>query len=164
MNELFLDSIKRIKEIKNLHTDTDVAKVLGITKNNLYAFKNRKSLPIKHIHTFCSREGIRFEYIVDGILPVYESQTRMVTEHQEPYIRAGTDEIQNELGELIKQTTGVLLSGTKYGKALKENIEAFHMAVTDHRPRTDNDSSKKENDPSRATGGSKAAALKKVAQ
>ena len=153
MNELFLDSIKRIKDIKNLHTDTEVAEVLGITKNNLYAFKNRKSLPIKHIHTFCSREGIRFEYIVDGKLPIYESETRMVSEPQEPY-HATTESTPEDLGKLIKQTTDVLLSNTKYGKALKENIEAFHEAVNER---------KKISDPSGAAGGSKAA-KKRAAQ
>jgi hypothetical protein len=153
MNELFLDSIKRIKDIKNLHTDTEVAEVLGITKNNLYAFKNRKSLPIKHIHTFCSREGIRFEYIVDGKLPIYESETRMVSEPQTPY-HATTESTPEDLGKLIKQTTDVLLSNTKYGKALKENIEAFHEAVNER---------KKISDPSGAAGGSKAA-KKRAAQ
>jgi hypothetical protein len=124
MNELFLLAIKRIKEIKNLHTDTQVAEVLGITKNNLYAFKNRNTLPVKHIHTFCSREGIRFEYIVDGTMPVYDKEVSApISEAQQPY------SANHKTSDLLIKTASVLESTTVFSGALKSNIEAFHTAI-----------------------------------
>jgi len=77
-------------------------------------------------------------------------------------IRAGTDLSPSELGDLMKLTSEVLLSNTKYGKALKENIEAFHMAVNNHKPDPEIVNSKKTNDPQSMAGGSQAAIKKAV--
>ena len=163
MNEIFLSIIEKVKDIKRLGSDAQVAKTLGMSRNNLYQFKRSKNLPLKQIHNFCSREGVRVDYLLHGTLPIYDTETRMVAEHNAPYIRAGTASEQSGIGTLIDQTIEVLKSNTKYGTALKENIEAFHMAVTNDKPTTDNES-KKESDPSRAAGGSSPAAKKKAAQ
>jgi hypothetical protein len=137
MNELFLDIIKRIKDIKGLDTDTKVAEALDMTKNNLYAFKGRPSLPLKQIHTFCSREGVRLEYIINGTLPIYGSEPGpmpkipgygtgiYIGESQSPYTQ--TVKISDPL---IQKTAAILESPTIFSHALKSNIEAFHHALT----------------------------------
>lgn len=158
MNELFLDIIKRIKEIKNLHTDIEVAKVLKMTKNNLYSFKNRPSLPLKQIHAFCSQEGFRIEYIVEGKLPAYETDripmsrangssihesadndepANLIHEVLAPYFKPiktsfsdNSPDVQDAIRYAVKAFE-ILISGTGYANALRENITWFREAVED---------------------------------
>jgi len=65
--------------------------------------------------------NINVDWLLTG-----KNEPPKIAESRAQYISADGQ----DLGDLIKKTTDVLLSGTKYGKALKENIEAFHQALT----------------------------------
>jgi hypothetical protein len=92
---------------------------------------------------------------IDWLLTGKENQSK-VSENTVPYSRGPGQTHQCDIGQLIIQTTEVLQSNTKYGKALKENIEAFHQAVNEQ---------KKQDDPPDAAGsGSSIAAPKKAAR
>ena len=129
MNQQYLDIINKIKDIKHLHSDSQVAKVLNMTRNNLYAFKNRTNLPLKQLHTFCSQEGIRIDYLINGTLPIYESNASGIAEPQPAYARAVGESPPLDVGELIKQAHAVLTSDTGFKNALELNIKEFYRGV-----------------------------------
>ena len=95
-----------------------------MTRNNLYGFKKRDNLPHEALRIFCSHEGIRIDYIVNGTLPIYEKETSMVAEQQKPY-----PQIVKISDPLIQKTAAILESPTIFSTALKSNIEAFHHAL-----------------------------------
>lgn len=154
MSEIFLSIIERIKEIKHLHSDAQVAKALDMTKNNLYAFKNRPSLPLKQIHAFCSREGVKLEYLIEGKPPVYGEDpgpwpkipghgtgTR-IGEQPPPYhpnnaMAPGAPNITphpstlptTRTQDLLSKTAAIIGSQTPFAYALKSNIEAFSRGL-----------------------------------
>lgn len=126
-SKTLLDIINRIKDIKHLRSDAQVAKVLQITRNDLYGFKRRGTVPHDALHIFCTNEGMRIDYILNGTLPVFESETSAIAESKAPY---NANSIAPKISELLTKTAAVLESPTIFSSALKSNIEAFHTAVT----------------------------------
>ena len=133
MNKHFVSIIERIKEIKGLHTDAQVAKVLEITKNNLYASKTRDSLPLKHLHAFCLKENVRLDYLITGTLPIHEHVAQKVSEPEAQYqgasLRRVTDNIPLKISDLIHKTSYILESDTPHKLAFVSIIEACYRAV-----------------------------------
>jgi len=66
MSKDFIHIIERIKEIKKLPSEAAVAKELGLSKENLYGYKNRGKIPLSAILLFCEREGISPTYLLWG--------------------------------------------------------------------------------------------------
>lgn len=158
MNEIFIKVIERIKDIKGLHTDTQVANALDMTKNNLYSFKVRKNLPLKQIHAFCSREGVRLEYIMNGTEPIYGDGpgpwpkipghgfgtpvsetaisygTQLSQDANMPSESSSSDtsapNAQFNLQSMLSKTAAVIESGTIFSSALRSNIDAFHFGLS----------------------------------
>ena len=59
--------IEQIRIIKKLKTETQVAKILDIPKQNLSSFKTRNAIPFEKIIVFCEQENISFDWLVLGI-------------------------------------------------------------------------------------------------
>ena len=57
MGKEFIHIIERIKEIKHLASKTDVAKELGLSKENLYGYEKRGKIPLEAILIFCEKEN-----------------------------------------------------------------------------------------------------------
>lgn len=133
MNKHFVDIIKRIKEIKGLHTDAQVAKALEITKNNLYASKTRDNLPIKHLHSFCSRENIRLDYLLTGTLPIYDQIGQTIAEPPGEYnighLRRVTDHPQIRIADILQKVTYILESESPHKAAIASLIDICHGMV-----------------------------------
>jgi len=140
------DIIQRIKDIKRLKSDAQVANQLNMTRNDLYGFQRRKTLPLKNIHDFCTREGIRLEYIINGVMPVHGNDpgpwpkipghgfgTRINNETQpdSQIVRELQPDYSSETPPdiLLQQTAKVLHTKSVYKDALDSNIKAFHAAV-----------------------------------
>ena len=115
MEEKYFQVIEKIKKMKHLDSVAAVAKELGMSRNNLYNYEKRKSLPMKALHSFCVREGIS----LDSLLSI-EAETDLTT------VNLSTG---NDLGLLIAQAGIVLNSNTVYAEALKQNIKAFFHGV-----------------------------------
>src|SRR5574343_323660 len=94
------------------------------------------------------QKGVNLDWLLTG-----DKSLKTNTGPQEGYIHDNASNI----GELIKQTTNVLMSNTKYGRALKESIEAFHLAITE---RPEPSLKKPDDPPNAASSGSKKAATK----
>lgn len=133
MDKHFVSVIERIKEIKGLHTDAQVAKALGITKNNLYASKTRDNLPLKHLHGFCLKEKVRLDYLITGTLPIYEQPTQKIAEPDAQYksttLRRVTDNIPLKISDIVQKTIYVLESNTIHKYALAQAIDACYQSV-----------------------------------
>jgi hypothetical protein len=138
-DELIIERALIAFECKN---QGQLADLFNISSQDL-SNRKRKGTLKKLFKKEACRRGLNYEWIETG-----EGTPSKISEQAAAYspgtatetapTRAVTDLQHHELGELIKQTTEVLLSGTKYGSALKENIEAFHQAVNE---------TKKPNDP-----------------
>lgn len=147
MNEKILIEliIERAMAAFGAANQSQLAKIFNILPEDFSNRKRRGSL-LKLIEKEAFRHGLSYDWIKTG-----EGTPSKIAEPDSIYspgtatetapTRDVTDLQNHELGELIKQTTEVLLSRTKYGYALKENIEAFHQAVNE---------AKKPNDPSEA--------------
>jgi peptidoglycan hydrolase CwlO-like protein len=127
-SETFSDIIERIKDIKHLRSDAQVAKALNMSRNDLYGFKRRKTIPHDALHEFCKNEVININYIMNGTLPIYEQDVHKpgaapISEPQQPYSS------NHKTSDLLIKTASVLESTTVFSGALKSNIEAFHTAI-----------------------------------
>lgn len=58
--------ISLIKEIKNLKSDTDVARVLGMKQSAFSERKKLNSIPYEHIALFCEAENISLDWLLLG--------------------------------------------------------------------------------------------------
>ncbi len=58
--------IDRIKEIKKLNSDLDVAEILGISRTALAERKRRSSIPFEEIIRFSDKEGLSHEWLLTG--------------------------------------------------------------------------------------------------
>lgn len=67
MSEDFFRIVDKIKRIKDLDSAAKVAKALGMSRNNLYSYRRRGSLPLKALRAFCVRENILFDDLMNGI-------------------------------------------------------------------------------------------------
>lgn len=61
----FPEIINEIKRIKNLKTDIDVAQVLKIKPKTFATAKVRNSIPFEELFSFCRKEGIDFDYLLN---------------------------------------------------------------------------------------------------
>ncbi len=93
--------IEKIKNIRGLHTDTEVAKELKMTIQNLNGYKQRGTLPIKAISDFCLRNNILINDILTG-----ESEYPEIRDPRPGYSAGNPPEIE----DLLDKTRRILTS------------------------------------------------------
>jgi hypothetical protein len=126
MDENISDIIERIKSIEGFADDTQVAKILGMSKQNLQNYKSEGRIPRKKIKKYCEERSYSVYFILTG-----EGQLSKSLEGvQNAFI--GNDAADN-LNELIGLAGAVLGSGTIYADALAQNIRAFYHGWTNER-------------------------------
>jgi transcriptional regulator with XRE-family HTH domain len=60
----FSEIVEKIKELKGLKHDYEVAELLNIKQNTISTNKNRNSISIKKITAFCHKEGISLNWLL----------------------------------------------------------------------------------------------------
>ena len=65
-NVTFREILDRLKEIEGAKFDSDVAVPLEITKRNLANYKERGSIPWDKIFTYCRKNKVSMEWLVNG--------------------------------------------------------------------------------------------------
>jgi|GEM_PF-1552764 len=123
MEENLYKIINRIKQLEGLHTETQVAKVLGMSRENLNNYKRRHSIPRKAIERFCLQQGISLNYVLYGIEPP------RIEEAARP--ASAEDDLSNDkIRHLMKAAVRILTSGNKHAvEALGNCIEYLNMAL-----------------------------------
>ncbi len=58
--------IERIKRYKQLRYDVEVAGLLGMTQSAFAERKRRNSIPYEELIEFCDREGIPYDWLLEG--------------------------------------------------------------------------------------------------
>lgn len=58
--------VERIKKHKGIHTDSAVAEVLGMSRENLNGYKKKGTIPYEALLIFASKEGLTADYILYG--------------------------------------------------------------------------------------------------
>jgi hypothetical protein len=66
MSKNIIDIIERVKIINKIHTDHEVAKILGISKANLSNYRSKGSIPYDALSNYCERENLSVDYILFG--------------------------------------------------------------------------------------------------
>ncbi len=62
--------IDRIKEFKNLQSDTAVAKALGISQSTFAERKKRGTIPYSELINFADKEHLNLDWLLTGMGPV----------------------------------------------------------------------------------------------
>lgn len=132
-SELFADILGRIKNIKGLHSDAQVAKTLNMTRNNLYGFKKRGKIPHEQIQKFCAAEGIRIDYVMSGIGPVHDQPVSTIAEPSDAYpknhLRRGDDNSQIRISDILQKVTYIMESNTPHKNAIVMAVDACYQSV-----------------------------------
>ena len=109
--------LERAKRHLKIKTDADLARHLGINRQELYQYKKKKSIPYKYLINFCRIESLSTDWLIFG----REIPSDSESEYKEKYIKRL--EAENKRYEMIFNS---LLSGdmnlTELGK-LHEAIE-----------------------------------------
>ena len=66
MSKDIIDIIERIKTVEKIHTDTQVAATLGISRANLSNYRKKGSIPYEALSNYCERQNLSLNYILFG--------------------------------------------------------------------------------------------------
>lgn len=132
-----IDIINRIKYVKKLQSDSDVAKALDISKANLSSYKVNKKIPFKAISDFCTREGILINFILYGTMPIYKHEvvqseipSGQIRLTAYPPTTSTASPSETTIGDLVTKTITVLESKSEYSHILRNSIETCYKAMT----------------------------------
>jgi transcriptional regulator with XRE-family HTH domain len=131
MGKEFIHIIERIKEIKHLASKTDVAKELGLSKENLYGYEKRGKIPLEAILIFCEKENISPTYLLYGTERV-PSRAKIHHKYgmefeEEPIPHTTTAE---KHADVYAQVREIMESDDDFViKALRERLKDYKMAL-----------------------------------
>ena len=124
----FNEIISRIKEIKNLYYDSDVAKLLGYTKNAFAERKRRNSVPQDKLELFCEREHININWLLTGEGPKYREEKALPDTIGESPAAYGDE----RLAALVKKLQYIYNKGSVTDRALaRGTIEEVYDILTE---------------------------------
>jgi hypothetical protein len=129
INMDFESIIERIKKLKGLRDDQEVAALLGLTKGAFSERKRRGSIPKKELELFCERESINIDWLLTGEgemkkgYPIPEYQSPKGAEDFSIYKDKELAEIMDILQKDLPEAKGAILKILKYRKGLKEGIQ-----------------------------------------
>lgn len=79
MAKNILEIIDRVKKIKGVHDDDEVAAALEMSKGNLSNYKTRRAVPYESLSRFCVREAISLDWLLTGYGPMMRELKTEVT-------------------------------------------------------------------------------------
>lgn len=133
MQKHFSDIVDRLKKLKGLKTDGDVALELGISKGALSNHKTRDTIPFEALYTFCDRESISLDYLLTGVGP----KKRGAPEHEITASNLRSDPDLAEIAELLKehpQDKKQVLKLLRGKKDIKEALENLKLKGFNEEP------------------------------
>jgi len=145
MSKEIVHIIDRIKHIKDLQSKSDVARVLGLSKENLHGYEKRNKIPLQAILMFCEKENLsptfvlyghsrgerKFGYGQEASIEYEQPETQAV--HDPPMAYTTTAERHAEVFAAVKD---ILESGDDFViKALKERLADYRVSVSMNRER-----------------------------
>lgn len=145
----FNDIIEKIKELKKIKYDKDVAGVLGINYRTFTTQKNRNSVPFEVIIDFCIKENIPLDFIFGRIEPSeFNSLERFSPAHRlliERFTGYFAEKVPvPETEEVIEAVHGfidILMSDNETAKkALKSSVRAFKEVMDSEKEKKKEDS------------------------
>lgn len=141
MSKDLIHIIERIKKIKDIQSKSAVAKLLGMSKENLNGYLSRNTLPLEAILLFCEKENISPTYLLYGTekIPTREKirlkygmelpPEQAPEGHLPPDQRVFSGITDPKTAEILQLTREIMESGTSYAEALSTNVIHFHRAV-----------------------------------
>jgi len=145
MSKEILHIIDRIKHLKDLQSKADVAKVLGLSKENLHGYEKRNKIPLPAILMFCEKENISPTYVLYGhsrgerefgygpeaSIEYEKPETMPVNEPPAAYTTTAEKHV-----EVFAAVKDILESGDDFViKALKERLADYRVSVAMNRER-----------------------------
>lgn len=100
-----LEILSRIKELKGLKTDREVASFLGMTKTALSNHKTRGTIPYEKISTACELLGVYLDWLLTGESPKYRKKilTGERSGEEEDIKRSEADEAERKFREIKRE-------------------------------------------------------------
>lgn len=127
---------ERIKLIRGKLSQLEFAARIGVHYTTVQAYENGKIPKGEILKKICYEFGVNGEWLLNGKGSTYTLDVQSLKIGVTPD-KATEKLIDRPLGVsgenisgLVARTIDVLQSGTVYGQALAQNIEAFHQAVT----------------------------------
>jgi len=103
----FAEIIERIKKIKGIHDDHEVASLLGFTKSAFSERKRRNSIPRDRLEVFCERENINIDWLLTGEGLTYRQKAeKPLRVAEEPAIYNEIVKLEERINELKKAVKG----------------------------------------------------------
>lgn len=114
MQKIILPLISRIKNLYDLNSDGDVAKLLEMSRNALANHKSRGTIPYEPLHTLCEKKNLSFDWLLTGEGPIFRNESqREESKLFDPSCGAGAFLSKAS----IEEGAFTLLSSCKGGKA-----------------------------------------------
>jgi len=145
MSKEILHIIDRIKHIKGLQSKSDVARVLGLSKENLHGYEKRNKIPLHAILMFCEKENLSPTFVLYGHSRdegKFGYGPKASIEYEQPDIKAVHDPTvadttaQEKHAEVYAAVKEILESGDDFViKALKERLADYRVSVAMNRER-----------------------------
>jgi len=110
----FDEQLKRLKEVANVKTDTDLTSLLGVKSSGVYNARRRGNIPHKWFVTISTRYGVNLEWLVSG------TGTRNVGQQSTPGTCLQCAELQRQLAVAHERT---YKAGEETKALLKENSD-----------------------------------------
>jgi hypothetical protein len=132
--QTFSEIVEKIKELKGLKYDYEVAELLVIKQNTLSTNKTRNSIPIKKITAFCRKENIPIDKLLTGSKSVIykegNGEKNSTIKEADSLDYKGQEPARDfKITNAIKMCSYVLESETPYAVALYHNLVGFERAV-----------------------------------
>ncbi|MEN6422392.1 MAG: helix-turn-helix domain-containing protein [Smithella sp.] len=124
----FFEIVEKIKKLKGLTHDYEVAELLNIKPKTMAASKTRKSVPLKKITAFCNKEKISIDELLTGNEIIYKDTHNQINGAQIIKEVSG-DYPEIKISEALRMCSAVLESKTSYAVALYHNLVHFDRVV-----------------------------------
>jgi transcriptional regulator with XRE-family HTH domain len=117
---IICDIIARIKSVKSIKSDLELARVLGLSRTALAERKRRGSIPYREIFILADKEGVSLDWLLRGEGPKYRYEKKHAEKDegavkQPPPPKCGVADL--ELEHLVNQLNRIYLLGDSNAKS-----------------------------------------------
>jgi len=116
--------LDKIKELKSIKKDSELAELLGVKQNTLSTWRIRKTIPYDVFYHFCDREGFLLNWLLTG-------ENNRIAEKIPTYYNVSSDAEIMEINRLLAespQDKALVLKLLKGKKDIKEALEGFDIS------------------------------------
>lgn len=123
MEKNIFEIVDRIRSLKGLRTDAEVASALDMTTTALSNHKTRRSIPYEALSTFCDKEKVSLDWLLTG-----EGEIKRGERGERPHIAAEPAVAYNVRDVDMQEIVGFLKENPVDKKVILKLIKSKKMA------------------------------------